>query len=68
LQIGGRHAYRNQPMPIELFSNQQQLLGFAMPFPTSANCAKMLGQNHFAEPNWHALIFFHPMLICRVTY
>jgi hypothetical protein len=55
-------------MPIELFSNQQQLLGFAMPFPTSANCAKMLGQNHFAEPNWHALIFFHPMLICRVTY
>ncbi len=28
----------------------------------------MLGQNHFAEPNWHVLNFLHPILICRVTY
>jgi len=28
----------------------------------------MLGQNHFAEPIWHALTFPHPILICRVTY
>jgi hypothetical protein len=34
----------------------------------SANGAKMLGQIHFGEPNWHVLIFFHPILICTVTY
>jgi hypothetical protein len=28
----------------------------------------MLGQIHFAEPNWHVLTFLHPILICRVTY
>jgi hypothetical protein len=26
-------------------------------FPASACSAKMLGQNHFAEPNWHVLTF-----------
>jgi len=31
--------------------------------PHSANYAKMLGQNHFAEPNWHVLTFLHPILI-----
>jgi hypothetical protein len=36
--------------------------------PASENCAKMLGQNHFAEPNQHVLSFVHPILICRVTY
>ncbi len=25
--------------------------------PASANCAKLLGQNHFAELNWHILTF-----------
>jgi hypothetical protein len=33
----------------------------------SANCAaKMLGQNHFAEPNQYNLMFLRPILICRV--
>jgi hypothetical protein len=36
--------------------------------PASAKCARMLGQIHFAEPNWHVLTFLHPILICRVTY
>jgi len=27
----------------------------------------MLGQKHFAEPNWHGLTFLHPILMCRVT-
>jgi hypothetical protein len=25
--------------------------------PALANCGKMQGQNHFAEPNWNALAF-----------
>ncbi len=32
-----------------------------------ANCAKMLGQKHFAEPNQHVLTFLHSILICSVT-
>ncbi len=51
-------ANSHPPGPIELFSNQEQVLGFVMPFTTSANCAKVLGQNHFAEPHCHAFIFF----------
>ncbi len=44
-------------------------LGFAVPFNQPLpNSAKMLGQNHFAEPNWHALTFLHPILTCMVTY
>jgi hypothetical protein len=27
------------------------------------NFTKMLGQNHFAEPNWHVLIFLHPKVV-----
>jgi hypothetical protein len=62
-------ANTNPPGPIELeISSQLQVLGFPMPFTTCANCEKMRGQNHFAEPNWHALIFFHSILICRLTY
>jgi hypothetical protein len=34
----------------------------------SANCAKMLGENHFAKPNLYVLTFLHPILICRVAY
>jgi hypothetical protein len=36
--------------------------------PASANCAKMLGSNHFAEPNQHVLTLLHLTLICRVAY
>jgi hypothetical protein len=31
-------------------------------------CAKMLGQNHFIEPNQHVLTFLHPILICRIAH
>jgi hypothetical protein len=27
--------------------------------PASANCAKLMGQNNFAEPKWHDLTFLH---------
>jgi hypothetical protein len=36
--------------------------------PASANCTKMLGQNHFAEPNGHVLTSLHPILICRFKH
>jgi len=36
---------------------------------SEANCAKMQGENDFAEPNQHALPFLHSMiLISRITY
>jgi hypothetical protein len=38
-----------------------QVLGFAVDSPASAKAAKMLGQNRFAQPNWHVLTFLHPM-------
>jgi hypothetical protein len=36
--------------------------------PAWANCAKLLGQKHFAAPNQHVFTFLHPILIWRVTY
>ncbi len=47
---------------------ETNLLCFALLclLPPSANCAKMLGQNHFEEPNQHGLTFLHPVLICRM--
>jgi hypothetical protein len=35
-------------------ANQQHMLWFAVPFTTlnKLRYAKMLGQNHFAKPNW----------------
>jgi len=32
---------------------------------SAASCAKMLGQNHSAEPNRQGLTFLHPILICK---
>jgi hypothetical protein len=34
----------------------------------TANCAIMLSQNHFPEPNWRVLTFLHPILLCMITY
>ncbi len=31
-------------------------------------CAKILGQNHFAEPKRHVLSLLHPIFFCRATY
>jgi hypothetical protein len=36
--------------------------------PVSANYAKMLSQNDFAEPNWDGLTVLHPIVICGLTY
>jgi hypothetical protein len=47
-------------------TNQEQVLGFAVPSATSFNCAKMLGKNRFAEPNWHVLTFLHSILVCHI--
>jgi hypothetical protein len=33
----------------------------------AASCAKMLGQNHFAEPNWLILTFLHPKFAVQCT-
>jgi hypothetical protein len=35
--------------------------------PASASCAKVLGQNHFAEPNQHVLTFLHPKFAVQCT-
>jgi hypothetical protein len=43
-------------------ANQQQVLGCAVPFTSLSKLCKMLGQNHFAEPNWHGFAFLHPNL------
>jgi hypothetical protein len=43
-------------------ANQQQVLGFAVPFCSD----KMLDQNQFAEPNQHVLTFLHPKLACTL--
>jgi hypothetical protein len=51
---------------ITLFSSRYTALLCLLLVP--ANCAKMLGENHFAKPNLYVLIFLHPILICRVTY
>jgi len=41
----------NQIVFITLFSSS--CYGLLCHLPISGNCAKMLSQNHFAEPNWH---------------
>jgi len=35
--------------------------------PASASCARMLGQNHSAEPNPHVLTFLHPKFVVKCT-
>jgi hypothetical protein len=40
------------------WTNQQQVLGFAMAFASLSILCKNVGTIHFAEPNQHALIFF----------
>jgi hypothetical protein len=32
------------------------------------SCGKMLGQNHFAKPNWHVFTLLHPIFFCQATY
>jgi hypothetical protein len=34
-----------------------------VPFTSLRNSAKLLGQNHFAEPNQHILAFLYPISI-----
>jgi hypothetical protein len=53
---------------IAVFSSCR-VLGFccACYVPASGKGAKMLGQDHFVEPNRLVLTFLHPIFICRVT-
>ncbi len=39
------------------FSLNQHQVPLEHLLPALANCAKLLGQNHFAEQNWHILTF-----------
>jgi hypothetical protein len=42
------------------------VLGFAVPFASlSTQYAKVLGQTHFPEPNWHVLTSFHPKFVVQ---
>jgi hypothetical protein len=49
----------NPPRESNYLANQQEVFGFFCAFhqPPQINFAKMLGQNHFAEPNWNVLTF-----------
>jgi hypothetical protein len=62
LQIGGRLLIATHLDKSNYVANQQQVLDFAVSFTSLS----ILGQNNFAEPNWHVLNFLHP--ICRATY
>jgi hypothetical protein len=42
------------------WTNQQQVLGFAVPFASLSILCKNVVTIHFAEPNQHAFIFLHP--------
>jgi hypothetical protein len=54
-------------------ANQQQVLGFAMPFASlnilckNTGHAKLVGQNYFAEANQHCLTFLHRKLFVQCT-
>jgi hypothetical protein len=49
-------------------ANQQQVLGLDVLFLlASTTRVKMLGQNHFAEPNQYVLIFLHPEFTVQCT-
>ncbi len=48
-------------------TNQQQVLGVAVPFASLSILCKNVGTNHFAEPNQHALIFLHPKFAVQCT-
>jgi hypothetical protein len=55
-------------------ANQQQVLGFALPFASlnipckNAGHAKIVGQSYFAEPNQHCSDFSSSKIICPVHW
>jgi hypothetical protein len=57
----------NRPGPIKLCSQSTAGVSSALvcDLPISTNSAKMLGQNHAAQPNWNVLTFLQPILICK---
>jgi hypothetical protein len=65
LQIGGKIRIATHLDHSNYLANQQRVLGFAVPFTSLSKLCKMLGQNHFVEPNWPVLAFLHRILICR---
>jgi hypothetical protein len=77
VQIGRRLLIANHLEPSERGSSSSQIVfvtlfssrykALVRLLPASAQCADMLGQNHFAEPNWHVLTSLHPILMSSVT-
>ncbi len=57
LQIGGRLLIATHLDQSNYLANQQQVLGFAMPFTTRSTEYKIAGPKPFAEPNQHAFDF-----------
>jgi hypothetical protein len=55
LQIGGRLLIATHLDQSNYLANQQQVLGFAMPFTTLSTVCKIDGPKSFAEPDQHAI-------------
>ncbi len=68
LQIVGRLLIETHLDQSHTLANRQQVLGYAVPFTSLSKLCKMLGQNHFAEPNWHGLAFLHPIYILQGSH
>jgi hypothetical protein len=65
LESSERGSSSSQIVFVTLFSSRYKALVRLL--PASAQCADMLGQKHFAEPNWHVLTSLHPILMSSVT-
>jgi hypothetical protein len=70
---GGRLLIATHLHQSNHLANQQQVLGFAMPFASlnilckNTGHAKLVGQNYFAEANQHCLTFLHRKLFVQCT-
>jgi hypothetical protein len=57
LEMGGRPLIGTHLDQSNYLGNQQPVLSFAVPFCQPQHTEKLLGHDHFAEPNQHVLIF-----------
>jgi hypothetical protein len=67
-QTGGRLVIATQLDQSNYLASQQQVLARLCCAFYQPSCGKMLGQNRFAEPNWHVWTFLHPIFFCWATY
>jgi hypothetical protein len=49
-------------------ANQQQVLGFALPFASLSIMCKNAGPKLFANPNQHVLTFLHPKFAAHTVH